>query len=71
MMIGWVEFTEGGATREAILGSDGLWTCDGAPHVAELLNRECSPGDDSAEDSRGYVTLIEAAQRLHRLAWPT
>ena len=28
-MIGWVEFTEGGVTVQAILGDDGRWTCAG------------------------------------------
>ena len=68
-MIGWVEFTEGGVTVQAILGDDGRWTSAGAPQVAELLNRECPPVGEPAEDAWGHAALIKAAQRLHGLAW--
>ncbi len=69
IMIGWVEFDDGGVTRQAILEDDGQWTCHGAPQVAAMLNRDCSPAGDPADDGWGYVALIKAAQRLHGIAW--
>ena len=69
IMIGWVEFDDGGMTRQAILDDDGQWTCDGAPQVAAMLNRDCSPAGDPADDGWGHVALIKAAQRLHGIAW--
>lgn len=68
-MIGWVEFSEGEVALQAILGDDGRWTCEAAPQVAEVLNRECAPVGDPAGDTWGYEALIQAAQRLHGLAW--
>jgi hypothetical protein len=68
-MIGSVEFTEGTVRVHATLGNDGRWTCDGAPQVAELLDRECQPVGDPDEDAWGHDTLIKAALRLQGLAW--
>ena len=68
-MIGWVEFAERGVTLRAILDRDGLWTCAGAPQVAEVLNRHHSPAGDLSEDAWGRDELINAAERLDGLAW--
>jgi len=68
-MIGWVEFLRGGRTVQAILDEGGRWTCEAVPSVAELLNRECPPVGDPAEDSWGHSALIKAAQRIDGIAW--
>jgi len=68
-MIGWVEFVERGFTFRAILDTDGLWTCESAPTVAEVLNRDHSPAGDFLDERWGREELIVAAERLQGLAW--
>jgi hypothetical protein len=68
-VIGRVEFTEGGMTREAILDDNGRWICEAVPQVAEELNKECAPTGDPSEECWGYAAMIKAAQRLKGFAW--
>jgi hypothetical protein len=68
-MIGWVEFIDGGVTVEAILEDGGQWICAAVPGVADLLNRECAPAGDPADDAWGQAALIKAAQRMSGIAW--
>lgn len=67
--MGWVEFLEGGMTIQAILDDLGRWSCEAAPHVAEMLNRDCRPVGDPADDAWGHDALIKAAQQLRGNAW--
>ena len=50
---GWVGFDDGGLACQAILHEDGQWTCDEAPQVAAMLNRDCRPAGDSGDDGSG------------------
>lgn len=68
-MIGWVEFIEAGATQKAVLDRAGHWHCEEAPHIADLLNRDCQPAGDPADHEWGYYALIKAAERLNGTAW--
>jgi len=68
-MIGWVEFIHGGVTVQAILDVSGRWTSDAVPAIADLLNRDCPPVGDPADDAWGQGALVRAAQRLHGIAW--
>ena len=68
-MVGWVEFVERGFTFRAILDTDGMWTCESAPTVAEVLNRDHSPAGEFSGERWGREELIIAAERLQGLAW--
>jgi hypothetical protein len=68
-MIGWVELIHGGVTVQAILDDGGQWTCEAAPPVADMLNRDCAPVGDPADEAWGHSALIKAAQRIHGIAW--
>src|SRR5262249_37757444 len=69
IVVGWMEFCEAGATLSAILDAEGGWSCEAAPHIAELLGRECPPVGDPSDDAWGHDALIKAARRLHGIAW--
>jgi hypothetical protein len=69
LVFGWVEFMDRGFTLRAILHTDGLWTCEAAPAVAELLNCDYSPAGEPSDDSWGRKELIDAARRFNGLAY--
>ena len=68
-MVGWVEFVEAGVTCRVILDAETGWSSESAAGIAEVLNRDCLPGGDPADDAWGHEALIKVALRLGGIAW--
>ena len=68
-IIGWVEFSEQGATIRATLTAGRMWSCAVAPDVADMLNSEFAPAGDLPDHASVCDALIKAAERLQGLAW--